>query len=104
MAYIIAVNVCCDLYTLYVMLISQANILSQSGGTCVCPGTNPNDPACNVDTAYNQCLIGMMSHAKSIQSLISLAISRDLITATAAIAGISSISFGFLTNLPVALA
>lgn len=33
-----------------------------------------------------------------------VAVRRDLITATAAIAGISSIAFGFLTNLPVALA
>ena len=31
-------------------------------------------------------------------------IKRDLITATAAVAGISSIVFGILTNLPVALA
>lgn len=58
MAYIIAVNVGIDLASLYLMLISQANILSQSGGTCVCPGTNPDDPACNLDTSYNQCLIG----------------------------------------------
>jgi hypothetical protein len=29
---------------------------------------------------------------------------RDLVTATAAIAGFSSLLFGFLTNLPVALA
>jgi AGZA family xanthine/uracil permease-like MFS transporter len=31
-------------------------------------------------------------------------IKRDLITATAAISGLSSFVFGFLTNLPVALA
>jgi AGZA family xanthine/uracil permease-like MFS transporter len=31
-------------------------------------------------------------------------INRDLITATAAIAGVGSFAFGFLTNLPVALA
>jgi len=31
-------------------------------------------------------------------------IKRDLITATAAIAGLSSILFGFLTNMPVAFA
>ncbi|KAE8440644.1 hypothetical protein EG329_006996 [Mollisiaceae sp. DMI_Dod_QoI] len=74
MAYIIAVN---------------ANILTQSGGTCVCPGTDPNDPVCNLNAKYNQCLLG---------------VNRDLITATAAISGISSIAFGFLTNLPVALA
>ena len=29
---------------------------------------------------------------------------RDYITATAALAGLASILFGFLTNLPVALA
>ncbi|CZR67389.1 related to purine transporter azgA [Phialocephala subalpina] len=74
MAYIIAVN---------------ANILTQSGGTCVCPGTNPNDPVCDVDPEYNQCLLGL---------------NRDFITATAAISGLSTIAFGFLTNLPVALA
>lgn len=28
---------------------------------------------------------------------------RDLVTSTAALAGLSSIAFGFLTNLPVAL-
>jgi adenine/guanine/hypoxanthine permease len=31
-------------------------------------------------------------------------VKRDFITATAAIAGLGSIMFGFLTNLPVALA
>jgi len=36
--------------------------------------------------------------------LIFAGINRDLITATAAIAGIGSLMFGFLTNLPVALA
>jgi adenine/guanine/hypoxanthine permease len=33
-----------------------------------------------------------------------IAVKRDLITATAAIAGLSTVSFGFLTNMPVALA
>lgn len=33
-----------------------------------------------------------------------LEVKLDLITATAALAGFSSILFGFLTNLPVALA
>ena len=33
-----------------------------------------------------------------------LDVKRDLITATAALAGLASILFGFLTNLPVALA
>jgi AGZA family xanthine/uracil permease-like MFS transporter len=31
-------------------------------------------------------------------------INRDIITATAVISGIGSFAFGFLTNLPVALA
>jgi AGZA family xanthine/uracil permease-like MFS transporter len=31
-------------------------------------------------------------------------LNRDLITATATISGVSSFVFGFLTNLPVALA
>jgi xanthine/uracil/vitamin C permease (AzgA family) len=31
------------------------------------------------------------------------ALKRDMITATAALAGLASILFGFLTNLPVAL-
>jgi AGZA family xanthine/uracil permease-like MFS transporter len=31
-------------------------------------------------------------------------IKRDLITATAAISGLSSFLFGFMTNMPVALA
>jgi len=33
-----------------------------------------------------------------------LGIQRDLITATATISGLASFMFGFLTNLPVALA
>lgn len=36
--------------------------------------------------------------------LILLDINRDIITATAVIAGIGSFAFGFFTNLPVALA
>ncbi|KAI9809939.1 MAG: hypothetical protein M1825_000372 [Sarcosagium campestre] len=72
MAYIIAVN---------------ANILSQSGGTCVCNSTT--DPLCRTDEAYAACVLDVR---------------KDLITATAVIAGISSIMFGFLTNIPVALA
>jgi xanthine/uracil/vitamin C permease (AzgA family) len=36
--------------------------------------------------------------------LTPIGIKRDLTTATAAISGIATIAFGFLTNLPVALA
>ncbi|KAH8665076.1 xanthine/uracil permease family protein-like protein [Tricladium varicosporioides] len=74
MAYIIAVN---------------ASILSQSGGTCVCTNATLQDPTCQYDEEYSKCTID---------------IKRDLVTATAVIAGIGSIAFGFLTNLPVALA
>jgi AGZA family xanthine/uracil permease-like MFS transporter len=76
MAYIIAVN---------------ATVLSDSGGTCVC--RDPTDPTCmgknSFGTDYSMCVLG---------------VKRDLITATAALAGLSSFLFGFLTNLPVALA
>lgn len=37
-------------------------------------------------------------------TLTKLDVRRDLITATAAISGMSSLVFGILTNLPVALA
>lgn len=36
--------------------------------------------------------------------MVLLGVRRDLVTATAAVAGFSSFAFGFLTNLPVALA
>ena len=40
--------------------------------------------------------LSILTHKKDIQ--------RDMITATAAIAGLASCLFGFVTNLPVALA
>ncbi|KAF2672223.1 permease [Microthyrium microscopicum] len=76
MAYIIAVN---------------SSVLTDSGATCVC-GDQIN-PTCNMNNEhaqqYNICLLG---------------VKRDLITATAAISGLASFLFGFLTNMPVALA
>ena len=74
-------------FTMAYIIAVNASILSDSGGTCVCSSTK--DPLCLKDVAYNACL---------------LETKRDLITATAAIAGLSSFMFGFLTNLPVALA
>ncbi|KAF2419998.1 hypothetical protein EJ08DRAFT_598659 [Tothia fuscella] len=78
MAYIISVN---------------STILADSGGTCVC--RDPKDPTCATNTEYSLCLLGR---------LIKLGLKRDLITATAATAGLASFLFGFMTNLPVALA
>jgi len=66
---------------------SQASIISDTGGTCVC--TNTQDPTCATDEAYASCALGVQ---------------RDLITATAAIAALSSFMFGFFTNLPISLA
>ncbi|KAM6499745.1 Permease family domain containing protein [Amanita muscaria] len=70
MVYIIAVN---------------ASILSDSGGTCVCPTSD----GCVDDTTYLACVNE---------------VKRDLITTTAAISSLSSILMGLLANLPVALA
>ncbi|KAJ8091827.1 hypothetical protein PM082_021063 [Marasmius tenuissimus] len=70
MAYIISVN---------------ANILSDSGGTCVCPtnGTCPND------RDYAQCVSEVR---------------RDLIISTAAISALASFLMGAVANLPIGMA
>ncbi|KAL3491120.1 permease family-domain-containing protein [Aspergillus germanicus] len=73
MAYIISVN---------------ANITSDTGGTCVCPpeGLFNN---CETNTEYAIC---------------KQAVNRDIVTATAAIAALATFCLGLLANLPVALA
>ncbi|KAG8417313.1 hypothetical protein J3459_012407 [Metarhizium acridum] len=73
MAYIIAVN---------------ASIVSDSGGTCVCPHTAA-DPTCDKDADYMLCTQD---------------IKRDIVTATAAISALSCFCMGLFANLPVALA
>ncbi|KFG85755.1 purine transporter [Metarhizium anisopliae] len=73
MAYIIAVN---------------ASIVSDSGGTCVCPHTAA-DPTCDKDADYILCTQD---------------IKRDIVTATAAISALSCFCMGLFANLPVALA
>ncbi|KIW00031.1 uncharacterized protein PV09_08383 [Verruconis gallopava] len=73
MAYIISVN---------------AAIVSQSGGTCVCPRTEA-DPVCDNDTEYMLCV-------QEVQ--------RDLVTATAAIAALTTFCMGLFANMPIALA
>lgn len=73
MSYIIAVN---------------ASIVSDSGGTCVCP-REESDPLCMADEAYLLCVAD---------------IKRDMVTATAAISALASFFMGLLANMPVALA
>ncbi|KAH0152556.1 xanthine/uracil permease family protein-like protein, partial [Aureobasidium melanogenum] len=72
MAYIIAVN---------------SSVVSDTGGTCVCPPTSLD--ACATDVAYNLC---------------KQEIRRDLVTATAAISALTSFCMGLFANLPLGLA
>ncbi|KAI0124376.1 permease family-domain-containing protein [Xylariales sp. AK1849] len=73
--------------TMAYIIAVNSTVLSESGGTCPC--AHPvDDPGCLKDPEYLVC-----------QTVLK----QDLITATAALAGLSSILFGFLTNLPVAL-
>ncbi|KAJ3572896.1 hypothetical protein NPX13_g4897 [Xylaria arbuscula] len=70
------------------ILAVNASILSDSGGPCVCAQT-PEDFTCDLDTEYLLCIAE---------------VKRDLVTATAAIAAISSFCMGLFANLPVSLA
>ncbi|OCT49167.1 putative xanthine/uracil permease [Cladophialophora carrionii] len=72
MAYIISVN---------------ATIVSQSGGTCVCPPDSPD--LCDSDPDYMICVAGVQ---------------RDLVTATAAISALTTFCMGLSANMPIALA
>jgi hypothetical protein len=63
----------------------NAAVLSDSGGTCVCPTAD----LCLTDPTYLACVGDVQ---------------RDLITGTAAIAALSSFLMGLLANLPVGLA
>ncbi|WYZ46521.1 hypothetical protein EsH8_IX_000746 [Colletotrichum jinshuiense] len=73
--------------TMAYIIAVNAIILSQTGGTCVCDLENRAD--CDTIDSYKAC---------------KEAVRLDLVTATAAIAGLASFIFGFFTNLPVALA
>jgi AGZA family xanthine/uracil permease-like MFS transporter len=66
----------------------NASIVSLTGGTCVCPGIE-SDPFCDVDADYALC----------VQE-----VNRDLVTATAAIAALTSFCMGLFANMPIALA
>lgn len=73
MAYIISVN---------------SNIVSQSGGTCVCPPESMAD-LCDSNAEYMQC----------VQE-----IKRDMVTATAAISALTTFCMGLFANMPIGLA
>ena len=72
MAYIISVN---------------ATIVSQSGGTCVCPPDSPD--LCDSNEEYMICV-------SEVQ--------RDLVTGTAAISCLTTFCMGLFANMPIALA
>ncbi|KAJ4343122.1 hypothetical protein N0V95_006737 [Ascochyta clinopodiicola] len=74
-------------FTMAYVISVNASILADSGGNCVC--NDASDALCLNSDEYAVC----------VQDL-----NRSLITATAAVAGFSSVLFGFLTNMPVALA
>ncbi|KZM24417.1 uncharacterized protein EKO05_0001561 [Ascochyta rabiei] len=74
-------------FTMTYVISVNASILADSGGNCIC--NDAADPLCMNNDEYAVC----------VQDL-----NRSLITATAAVAGFSSVLFGFLTNMPVALA
>lgn len=63
----------------------NASIISDSGGTCVCPTSD----LCVNDAVYLQCVAE---------------VNRDLITTTAAVAALASFLMGLLANLPVGMA
>ncbi|KAJ5798860.1 uncharacterized protein N7503_006365 [Penicillium pulvis] len=62
----------------------NANITSSTGGTCVCSAED-----CSTNSEYLLC----------VQE-----VKRDMVTATAAIAALSTFSMGLFANLPIALA
>ena len=66
----------------YIIAVN-ASILSDTGGPCVCNGTKA-DPTCDNNTDYMLCVAG---------------VKRDLVTATAAIASLSSFCMGLFANL-----
>ncbi|KAH7129017.1 permease [Dactylonectria macrodidyma] len=73
--------------TMAYIVAVNATIISQTGGPCECDLDDRSQ--CDTISSYAACKEDVR---------------RDLVTATAAIAGLSSFLFGLLTNLPVALA
>ncbi|KAI5460805.1 permease [Mariannaea sp. PMI_226] len=73
--------------TMAYIIAVNSSILSQTGGPCECDLKNRLD--CDLIASYRECKEDVR---------------LDLITATTAMAGLSSFLFGLSTNLPVALA
>jgi hypothetical protein len=67
---------------------SPATILSDTGGTCVCPPDSMSD-LCETNEEYLLCV---------------QVVKRDLVTATAAISALTSFCMGLFANMPIALA
>ena len=68
----------------YIIAVN-ASIVSETGGTCVCDG-GEDDPICDQNSEYLMCIEE---------------IRRDLVTATAAMASLSTFFMGLLANLCV---
>ncbi|KAJ1981508.1 hypothetical protein H4R35_000674 [Dimargaris xerosporica] len=75
--------------TMAYIVSTNALILSDTGGTCVCDDPSGDNPTCEGVDEYEACVY---------------AIKKDIITATCAIACISSILMGLVANLPFGLA
>ncbi|BEI85761.1 hypothetical protein CcaverHIS002_0600480 [Cutaneotrichosporon cavernicola] len=71
----------------YIISVNAA-IVSQSGGTCKCPPESMAD-LCDSNAEYMQC----------VQE-----IKRDMVTATAAIAALTTFCMGLFANMPIGLA
>ncbi|TPX12552.1 uncharacterized protein E0L32_000729 [Thyridium curvatum] len=71
----------------YIIAVN-ASIVADTGGTCVCNG-GPADPICNKNNDYALC---------------QAEVKRDIVTATAAIAALTTFCMGLFANLPVGLA
>jgi hypothetical protein len=72
-------------FILYSQISVNAAIVSDTGGTCVCP----TDDLCNNDATYLACVDE---------------IRRELVTSTAAVSALASTLMGIFANLPVGLA
>jgi xanthine/uracil/vitamin C permease (AzgA family) len=71
----------------YIIAVNS-NITSESGGRCVCPPESMAD-LCDTNTEYLLCVN---------------AVRQDLVTATAAIAALTSFCMGLFANMPLGMA